>query len=223
MIFADYYDKRLVIVQCDGTLECEINLSPLNPFDVTCIDDKTVAVTTYADNKIVIVDTKSKQVTKTIETGKCRGITHRQGQLLYCEIGKGIVGIQLSNYKLCTLVKDNTIRNDYSYITTAGENIFYTDYGSTVKCYSVKGDKLWEYKNESIMNGVTGIAVDEHGIVSVISNSNRSIVLISSDGKISRTLLTAKDRITTSYGMYFHINKLCVVSYSGHLLKFDIA
>ncbi|CAG2249035.1 unnamed protein product [Mytilus edulis] len=224
MIFADcYFNKRLIIVQSDGTLDSEIPLSPLNPFDVTCIDDKMVAVTIGSNNKIQIIDTKTKQVTKTINTGVGRGITYRQGQLIYCGIGIGIVGIQLSNYKVYTLVKDHTLQDDFCYITNSGENLYYTDYGSTVKCYSVKGDKLWVYKNKLIMNNVTGIAVDQQGIVSVISNSNRSVVLISSDGKNSRTLLTKKDGITESYGMYFQINKLCVVSCSGNLLKFDIA
>ncbi|VDI41314.1 Hypothetical predicted protein [Mytilus galloprovincialis] len=64
MIIADcYYNKRLIIVQSDGTLYWEIPLSPLYPFDVTCIDDKTVAVTIW-NNIIQIIDTNTKQVSK---------------------------------------------------------------------------------------------------------------------------------------------------------------
>ncbi|CAG2249034.1 TRIM2_3 [Mytilus edulis] len=190
IILADcYFNKRLVIVQSDGGLFTEIPLSPLHPFDVTCIDDKTVAVTIFNDNKIQIIDTKNKQVTKTINTGTGRGITYRQGQILFCEKGKGIVGIQLANYELCTLVEDCTI-NDFSYIATSDEYLYYTDNGSTVKCYSVKGDKLWEYKDESIMSCPTGIAVDQHGIVYVISNKNKCFVLISADGKTCKKNFT---------------------------------
>ncbi|VDI64031.1 Hypothetical predicted protein [Mytilus galloprovincialis] len=224
MIFADYiYNKRLVIVHSDGTLDCEIHCSPLQPFDVTCIDNKTVAVTMFTNNKIVIVDTKSRRVTKTIETGKCRGITHRQGQILYCELEKGIQAINVSNKKKITIVKDETINKNSSYITTSGENIYNTDYGSTVKCYNVNGDKRWEYKDESILSCATGIAVDQHGIVYVISNEITCVVLISEDGKTSRTLLSAKDGITYSYVIHFHSNKLYVVSTSGVIRIFDIA
>ncbi|XP_071137240.1 uncharacterized protein [Mytilus edulis] len=224
MIFADcFFNNRLIIVQSDCSLSTEISLSPLYPFDVTCIDDKTVAVTLFSDNKIQIIDTKSKQVTKTINTGAGGGITYRQGQIIYCEKGKGIVGIQLSNFKICTLVEDCTIKNHYSYIATSGESLYYTNNCYTVKCYSVKGDNPWIYKNKSIMNCVTGIGVDQHGIVSVTSNSNERVVLISPDGRNSRILLTAEDGIMNSYGMYFHVTNLCVVSYSGKLLKFDIA
>ncbi|CAC5380243.1 unnamed protein product [Mytilus coruscus] len=192
MIFSgSHYNRRLFIVLSDGTLDTELSLSIVQPFDVTCIDDQTVAVTTFNDNRIQIIDTKAKQVTKTIKTGASR-------------------------------VKDDTIKNDLSYITTSGENIYYTDNDATVKCYSVKGDKRWEYKNESIMSA-TGIAVDQHGIVYVMSNRNKSVVLISADGKNSRTLLTEKDGIQKSYGIYFHIDKLYVVSISRVLLKFDIA
>ncbi|XP_071137239.1 uncharacterized protein [Mytilus edulis] len=224
IIFADcYHNKRLVIVQSEGTLDTKIPLSPLHPFDVTCIDDKTVAVTTFTDNKIVIVDTKSKQVTKTIEPGKCCNITYIQGQLLYCEIGKGIQAINVSNNKEITIVKDETINNNLSYITTSGENIYYTGEGSTVQCYSVKGEKRWEYKNETILSCTTGIAVDQDGIVYVISNRNRSVMLISADGKNIRTLLTAKDGIQNSGGINYHNNKLYVVSNTGVLLIFDMA
>ncbi|XP_063402341.1 uncharacterized protein LOC134686599 [Mytilus trossulus] len=225
IIFADcQYNKRLIIVQSDGNLDTEIPLHPLKPFDVTCIDDKTVAVTIFNFNKIQIIDTMTKQVTKTFNTGSGRGITYRQGQIIYCEKGKGIVWIQLSNYKIRKLafVKDCTIQNECSYIATSSEILYYTENDSTVKCYSVSGDKLWEYKNESIMSGPTGIAVDQHGIVYVISN-NKRVVVISADGENSRTLLTAKDGIQESFGIYFHTNKLYVVSSNGVLLKFDMA
>ncbi|CAG2249043.1 unnamed protein product [Mytilus edulis] len=223
MIFADYNNKRLVIVHSDGTLDTEIPLSPLEPFDVTCIDDKTVAVTTLRIDKLVIVNTENKQVTNTIKTGRCRGITYRQGQIFYCKIGKGIQAINLSNNKVRTIVEDNTIENDWSYITASGENIYYTTNGSTVKCYSIRGGKRWEYKDKSIMTGIKGIAIDQHGIVYVNSNKNNCVVLISADGENSRILPTPKDGIQESYGIYLHTNKLYVVSFTGQVLQFKMA
>ncbi|CAC5407162.1 unnamed protein product [Mytilus coruscus] len=186
-------------------------LSPLNPFDVTCIDDKTVAVTTVYENTIVIVDTKNKQITNAIKTGACR-------------VGKGIVAIQLPNNKVITVVEDNNIKSYQIYITTSGENIYYTGNSFIVKCYSVKGEKRWEYKDESILSGLTGIAVDQNGIVYVISNttSNRSVVLISSDGKYGRELLTEQNGITNSFGINVRSNNLNVVSYNGNVLQFNI-
>ncbi|XP_052089979.1 uncharacterized protein LOC127726602 [Mytilus californianus] len=225
IIFSDWRnDNRLIIVHSDGNLDTEISVSPLQPFDVTCIDDKTVAVTTLYNNTIVIVDTENKQVTNKIKTGTSRGITNRQGQLLYCEVGKGIAALNVANNKVIATVEDNTLVNFWSYITTSGENIYYTGCGSTVKCYSVRGEKRWEYKDQSILSDPTGIAVDQHGIVYVISNRDKCVVLISADGKNGRTLpITAKDEVHYAYGIYFHINKLYVVLNSGVLLKFDIA
>ncbi|VDH97439.1 Hypothetical predicted protein [Mytilus galloprovincialis] len=221
MIIADYDKKRLVVVHSDGTLDCEIPLSPLQPFDVTCIDDKTVAATTLHIDKLVIVDMNNKQVTNTIKTGTCRGLTYRHGQLFYCEKRKGIQAINISNNKVITIVEDDTIQTDWSYITTSGENIYYTGSGSTVKCYSIRGEKRWEYKDESILSDPTGIYVDQQGIVYVISN--KSVVLISADGKNSRTLLTAKDGIPASFGIRLHTNKLNIVSFTGQVLQFNIA
>ncbi|CAG2249040.1 unnamed protein product [Mytilus edulis] len=221
MIIAVYNKKRLVIVHSNGTSDCEVPLSPLQPFDVTCIDDKTVAVTTLQIDKLVIVDMNNKQVTNTIKTGTCRGLTYRHGQLFYCECGKGIQAINISNNKVITIVEDDTIKTDWSYITTSGENIYYTGSGSTVKCYSIRGEKRWEVKDESILSNPTGISVDQQGIVYVISNN--SVVLISGDGKNSRTLLTAKDGIPVSLGIRLHTNKLNIVSFTGQVLQFNIA
>ncbi|CAG2249033.1 unnamed protein product [Mytilus edulis] len=211
MIFADCYNKRLVIVHSDGTLDTEIPLSPLEPFVMTCIDDKTTQ--------------KNKQITNTIKTGTCGGIlTYRRGQLLYFEKRKGIVAIQMLNNKAITLVEDNNTESYQIYITTSGENIYYAGNSSEVKCYSVKGEKRWVYKNESILSGLTGIAVDQNGIVYVISNtsSNRSVVLISSDGKHGRELLTEQNGITKSFRINVRSNTLNVVIYNGNVLQFKI-
>ncbi|VDH97438.1 Hypothetical predicted protein [Mytilus galloprovincialis] len=149
MIFAECFnDNRLVIVCNDRRLVTEIPFSPRSPFDVTCIDNNTVAVTTYRDNTIMVVDTQNKQISKTIMSDECRGITFNQGHIIYCSKGKGIVAIQLSNYTVCTIVEDCKMTNDCSYIKTFEKNIYYTGNANTVKCYSIKGVKLWEYKDE---------------------------------------------------------------------------
>ncbi|CAC5380245.1 unnamed protein product [Mytilus coruscus] len=223
MIFSDCFDNnRLVVAYIDGTLDTEIPLSPLYPFDVTCIDDKTVAVTTFSDNKILIVDTKTKHVSNTIKTGSCRGITYRQGQLLYCEKRNGIIALQLSNYKVFTLVKDDTIHSDWSYITATEANLYYTSEADTVKCYSLKGDKLWEYKNDSIMRDATGIAVDQWAMIYVTSKKNKCVVLLSSDGKHERTMVTEKEVTENSLVVNIRSNKLTVVNYNGNVLQFNI-
>ena len=49
-----YYNNRLVILNIDVTFDKEISCSPSNPFDVTYLDDTTVAVPTHNGIEIII-------------------------------------------------------------------------------------------------------------------------------------------------------------------------
>ena len=83
MIFVDNsYNSRLVILNDDGTLDKVIICSLGRPFDVTCLDDATVVVST--NNGIEIININSTKTERCIKTSKpCRGITHHNGVLLW--------------------------------------------------------------------------------------------------------------------------------------------
>jgi DNA-binding beta-propeller fold protein YncE len=74
------------------------------------------------------------------------------GVLLWCEEKKGIQMMKLSENRSTTLVKQ--INLPYlSYVTTSGEKIYQTNPNTnTVTCYTIKGDKLWEFKDVSMLN-----------------------------------------------------------------------
>jgi hypothetical protein len=67
-----------------------------DPFDVTSLDDTTVAVST--NNCIDIININSTKTEKRIEISKlCCGITHHNGVLLWCEKQRGIHMMKLSD------------------------------------------------------------------------------------------------------------------------------
>jgi hypothetical protein len=61
MIFVDMLKSRLIILNDDNTLNNEIPCSLGNPFDVTCLNDTTVAVSTYNDIEIININSTKKQ------------------------------------------------------------------------------------------------------------------------------------------------------------------
>jgi len=84
MIFVDWSNNRLVILNNDGTLDKVITCSLGKPFDVTCLDDTTVAVSTYSG--IEIININSTKTERRIKTSNiCDGITHHNGALLWYE------------------------------------------------------------------------------------------------------------------------------------------
>jgi hypothetical protein len=122
MIFVDYYNRRIAILNEDSALDNEITCSLCDPFDVTCLDDTTVAVST--DNGIEIINIDSTKTGRCIKTSKpCRGITHHNGVLLWCEPERGMQMMKLSDDRITTLVKQSNL-SYLSYITACGDKIY---------------------------------------------------------------------------------------------------
>jgi hypothetical protein len=77
--------------------------------------------------------------------------------------------MKLSDDRITTLVKQSNV-SPYSYITTCREKRYQTDRNTnTVTCYTIKGDKLWEYKDESVLKDPRGVTVDNGGNAYVTS------------------------------------------------------
>ena len=141
MIFVYIYNnRRLHILNDDGTLDKEIPCSLRFLLDVTYLDDRTVAVS--ADNGIEIINIDTKKRERRINTGQwCYGITYHNGVLLWCQVKRGIQMMKLSDDRVTTLVKQRNLSSN-SYITTCREKIYQTDPDTnTVTCYTIKGDK----------------------------------------------------------------------------------
>ncbi|CAG2192556.1 unnamed protein product [Mytilus edulis] len=207
--------QRLLILKEDGTLKNEIPLSNSNPVDITCIDDKTVAISFPYSKQIQIIKVSTKTVDRTIQTaGNCYGLCYSYDNLLFCESGKGIQKVNMSDNCSSTLVKDNTL-SAWSYVATSKDKIFYTNNSKhTVTCCSLTGEKMWEYKDQ-LVRYPRGIAVDKDLNVYIASPGNNSIVVLSSDGKQARKLLDKDDGIGNPFGLAFDVKKenLLVANY----------
>jgi DNA-binding beta-propeller fold protein YncE len=217
MIFVDYTSyRRLAILNKDGTLDKVITCSLGSPFDVTCLDDTTVAVSTSIDIEIINIDsTKTERHIKT--SNLCHGIKHHNEVLLWCEQQRGIEMMKLSDGRVTTLVKQSKLPSN-SYITTCGDKIYLTNcITSTVTCYTIKGEKLWEFKDESVLNDPHGVTVDNNSNVYVTSYSSSKVVVLELDGRQGRQLISSEDGLNGSTGLYFDKSKnsLLVTNYRG--------
>jgi DNA-binding beta-propeller fold protein YncE len=105
-----------------------------------------------------------------------------------------------------------------SYITTCGDKIYQTNRNtSPCTCYTIKGEKLWEYKDVSVLKNAQGVTVDNNYNVYVTSRTFNSVVVIEPDGKQGRQLISSDDGLTNPTGIYFDKfkNSLLVVNYHG--------
>ncbi|XP_071168981.1 E3 ubiquitin-protein ligase TRIM71-like [Mytilus edulis] len=215
LILIDNGNHRLLILKEDGTLKSDIPLSTQLPVDGTCMDDKTVAVSFTVSKQIQIIKVSTKTVDRTIQTaGNCFGLCYSYDHLLYCDTDRGIQKVNMSDNCSSTLVKDNTL-SAWSYIASSKDRIFYTNYSThKVTCCSLTGEKIWENK-EQLIRSPRGISVDKDSNVYITSFGNKSIVVLSPDGKQARKLLGKDDGIGDPFGLAFDVKKenLLVANY----------
>jgi hypothetical protein len=177
------------------------------------------------NNGIEIINIDTKKTERCISTSQCcYGITYHNGVLLWCEEQRGIQMMKLSDDRSTTFVKQSNLQN-HSYITTCREKIYQTNRKTkTVTCYTIKGDKLWEFKDESVLTDPWGVTVDNNGNVYVTSYSSNSVVVIEPDGRQGRKILSSDDGLKLPTGIYFDTSKNCllVTNYYGLSLQYHV-
>ncbi|CAG2221674.1 unnamed protein product [Mytilus edulis] len=103
-------------------------------------------------------------------SNQCYGITNEKGRLLYYEVGRGIQTADVNSGSTVTTVVKVDGEHIWNYVTTSNDRIYHTiNKSNTVTCYTVTGHKVWEYKDESILKSVHGVAVDNDSNVYVVS------------------------------------------------------
>ncbi|XP_052098619.1 uncharacterized protein LOC127733297 [Mytilus californianus] len=221
----DNQKSRLLILKEDGTLKIEISLTTKTPADGTFIDEKTVAVSFPISKQIQIINITTKTVECTIKTtDSCYGVCYRDGELIYCNVGKGIQRVNVSGNCTSLLVKEDTM-SCWSYVVTYGDRIFYTNYSKhTIACLKITGEKIWECLNESICKP-QGISVDKDYNVYIASYGNNSLFVLSADGNQSRKLGDHRDGIDLPYGLAFDRKKekLTLTNNRGYILFYNLS
>jgi hypothetical protein len=65
--------------------------------------------------------------------------------------------MELSDGRITTLVKDVKLPGE-SFVTTFGDKIFQTNHvNNSVACYTINGEKLWEFRDESVLRMPVGV------------------------------------------------------------------
>ncbi|XP_071168902.1 uncharacterized protein [Mytilus edulis] len=226
MVFADYSEgNRLLIMNSMGNLRREISLPSVNLYDVTSLDDNTVAVTTWLQNDIHVIDINTGTIKTCMSGDFCGGITHRGNTLMCGARSNELKTVDLRDNEVSVLIPEVPI-NCQTYVTTTSDKIFVTHHANnTVTCYRMNGDKEWQYLDQSMVNVPLGITVDKYENVYVISNGNNSVVLITSDGKHARKILEEKDGIVCPYSVHFdpNQNNLLVACFNGGAFLYNIS
>ncbi|XP_071168475.1 uncharacterized protein [Mytilus edulis] len=230
IVLVDWNYNHVFVLNENESLECKIDVS-FQPLDVTCIDDNTIAIThNYSPFELEIINISSKQKERQIRNSNaCYGITKRQGRLIYCLKGTGIQSVdsfgENASTLVTTLVKQPKM-SDWNYVAASKDKLYHTDTRTdTVTCYTISGEKIWEYNDKSVLDDIRGVITDKDANVYVASFGNNSIVIISSDGGEAKCLIGKYDGLNQPHGIYLDKarNNLLISCYNGDVHMYKVS
>ncbi|CAG2225934.1 unnamed protein product [Mytilus edulis] len=137
----------------------------------------------------------NKVITKTIEVADvCYGIDSNGDTLVVKLIGsrKKLLTLDLEG----SILSEIRVPGEFTFrIALHKDNIVVTDWkANLISCYTNNGVLVWTYKHEDIREPF-GITVDKNGFIYVACKGNDKIVVLSEDGKTSKTILSKVDGI----------------------------
>ncbi|CAC5413852.1 unnamed protein product [Mytilus coruscus] len=206
ILILDSASKHLHLFSKDGEYAENVIRFEDEPNDICYIKDNLIAVTIVRKHIILLIDLLTKNITKTIKVEDlCFGIESNGTTL--------VVILGAREPELLTLDLEGNI---ISQVTVPGkcilrmtlhyESIVCTDFkDNLVSCNTNKGILSWTHKHEDFLEPL-GLAIDKHGFIFVASKNSNKIVVLSEDGKTSRTILSKDDGIVSSTAI--HIDKL---------------
>ncbi|XP_052088494.1 uncharacterized protein LOC127725508 [Mytilus californianus] len=189
IITGDFY---VVFLDPYGTVNKKLQLRMA--YDVTCINDKKIAVTD--DAEITFIDKERKEVIKRVRAeGYCFGISHSKGSIIYTTDKSKVKKMDLRTERITTLNVGDPIFQ--SYVVGSEDKIFYSNWQEhTVICYDINGSALWKFKDETVLRNPSGISVDNNCNVFVAGLNSNNVVVISPNGKQFKQIPLVGDGIS---------------------------
>ncbi|CAG2198363.1 unnamed protein product [Mytilus edulis] len=158
-----------MIFGSDGVKLSKVIVNNANSFDITYIDDRTLAATSplHKHKGVCIIDIKEKKISKFIPTNyQCYGIKHLDGSLYVCAMSEGIFKINPQDGSTTAIVISDL--PSWSCIDIFDNKMFFTNDGTkSVTCCDMDGKTVWIFKDETILKCPRGLAVDNSGNVYV--------------------------------------------------------
>lgn len=177
-------------------------------FDLTLMDEKTVAITSGASRMKVgidILDIKNRTKIKFIElSSRTWGITRVRDHdsLFVCVEGRGIYKINPLDCTSSHVISCNL--PPYSYVSVFSDKIYYTNYkDNSVVCCDQNGSNVWTFKDKLVLNEPRAITVDDKGHVYVVGEKSSNVVIISNDGKHHTQILTKNDGLRFPSAIFY--------------------
>ena len=194
-LILDYNNQCVILYGNGGKIISRTQLTS-KPIDFTCITNNEIAVTLYLEKIVCFVDIYRGAELRRLKTeDRCFGIDYKYGKL-YVSLPRHN-SIQILE-GTCDYKEECTIYTFGSvfYLTCFEEKLFCSNHkASMLFCLSTSGTKLWEFRNDCLLEPLC-LVTDSTGNIYVSCRKSNSIMVISSDGTKGRALLRSVTRVT---------------------------
>ncbi|XP_071160536.1 tripartite motif-containing protein 2-like [Mytilus edulis] len=197
-IILDRDKTQLLLFSNDGIFIRKVVTFTECPYDDCLIMNNTVAVGLGRVNKTVLVDLNRGEIIQSIKLSHhCFGVASDCKTLVISDSNSQCTTVNLNDMSHTIL---EGMRGVYCISLFQG-NIYGTDFsGNEVCCYKATGEPLWTFQHQDIARP-KGLTLDKNGFVYIASYGNNSILVVSPDGKICKTLLSDADGIKYPYAI----------------------
>ncbi|XP_063397749.1 uncharacterized protein LOC134682076 [Mytilus trossulus] len=199
LVFADQNNESLILCDKNGVYVRNILKFSNYPSDVCHIRNNVVAVTLPDAHQIVIVDVETNRIGHTFKVkSKCYGV--------YYDGNTISVRLPEENSVVILSMIDGSVKHTISIpginvnrFSGFNQNRVFINWKKhEVLCYN--GNSLIWKCNENIKDP-SGIKIDKNGLIYIACDQSSKIVIVSSDGKSSRQLLSYDDGIRNPWAI----------------------
>ncbi|XP_052103641.1 uncharacterized protein LOC127737148 [Mytilus californianus] len=203
ILILDGRQQRLLLFSTDGIFMRIVVTFKSSPYDLCIVKKNSVAISFGTLNQSALIGIKKNKIIQTIELShNCKGVTSDGQILLISTYGTldekcTLVNLKDMSHKILKGVGGNcmSLFKENVYCTNAREH--------KVSCYKMTGEPLWTYMYNGIKSPC-GLALDINGFVYVASLGTNKIVVVSQDGKTSKTILSEANAIFIPVGIDIH-------------------
>ncbi|XP_071162053.1 tripartite motif-containing protein 2-like [Mytilus edulis] len=201
-IILDSNKKQLLLFRNDGIFIRKVVTFTEHPFDGCLVMNNTMAVGLgVVNHQTVLVDVNRSKIIQTIQLShNCFGVASDCKNLVISD-----------SYSKCTTVNLNDMSHTILegmrgvfHISLFQGNIYGTNIiNGEVCCFKATGEPLWTFQHLDIARP-RGLTLDKYGFVYIASAGNNSILVVSPDGKICKTILSDADGIKHPDALYIN-------------------
>jgi len=197
------------------------------PFDVSYTGENIVAVTIWNKHEVVFVNVITNTIMNTVDIGReCWGTNFNLNRLairiMQPPTSSHIVYLDPKG----KLIARVSIPGENStHISLGDDTIKCTDWkANTIYCYTLTGQEMWTFKDESVLRKPMGIALDKNRNVYVAGKETNNVVVLSPDGKNCREILTNSNGLDRPFSLRINIdrNELLVCNERGQAFLFSL-